>query len=394
MGPTRPAVSRQRRCNLWTAGWALAWGLCAVYTPALFAQGRTEERMTGPDWWPTQGRAARAEYAGPEACAVCHAAHAASYAGSSMARATAPSDRDQTLASHALMRFQLGPYSYSIRREGDQSIYTVSDGQRSVVAPLLWAFGLGKGGMGQTYIYRHIGRLYESHVSYFDRLGGLDITIGHERNVPGSLERGHGNFLPHSVARQCFACHNTASTTQGRFDPEQMIVGVSCEACHGPGARHVALMTSGGKESADKLIFNPARLSPKDQTDFCGACHRTWWDVKLMDVRGLDNVRFQPYRLQASRCWTVDDKRIACQACHDPHGALAGKHVDHDQKCAACHAQTASGAKQVEGKFRSCPVAGKDCVGCHMPKYEHPAMHFAFTDHWIRVVRTGETYPE
>jgi hypothetical protein len=38
-------------------------------------------------------------------------------------------------------------------------------------------------------------------------------------------------------------------------------------------------------------------------------------------------------------------------------------------------------------------VATKDCVSCHMPKLGPPAAHFKFTDHFIRVVRQNETYP-
>jgi len=28
-----------------------------------------------------------------------------------------------------------------------------------------------------------------------------------------------------------------------------------------------------------------------------------------------------------------------------------------------------------------------------MPKYEPPGLHYRFTDHWIRVVRPGKSYP-
>lgn len=388
---SRPFLSPFSRKFACFAGLA---AFCAVVPASLLAQELTEERVQGKDWWPTQGRAPRSEYTGPEACTSCHAAQAASYAGTPMARAAVPAENDQVLSSHAAMAYQLGPYAYSINRTGDQRIYSVTDGTKTISAPLLWAFGQGLGFIGQTYLYRYEGSLYETRVSYYDRLGGLDITPGHERKVPGSLEDAHGNFLHDSVARQCFACHNTASITEDRLTPEQMIIGVTCEACHGPGAKHVALLTAGGKENADKLIFNPTRLKPKVQTDFCGACHRTWWDVKLLDVRGLDNVRFHPYRLQSSRCWTVADQRIACQACHDPHGPPAGTHIDYDEKCMACHAAAASLPEKPAATQKPCPVAKKDCVGCHMPKYEPPAMHFKFTDHWIRVVRADETYPE
>ena len=29
----------------------------------------------------------------------------------------------------------------------------------------------------------------------------------------------------------------------------------------------------------------------------------------------------------------------------------------------------------------------------HMPKYEIRGSHYSFTDHWIRVVKSGEPYP-
>ncbi len=394
MGNAHFKIPFPSRLRLRTVICALVILLCGLLPTSLPAQALTEQRVKGPGWWPTQGRAARSEYAGPGACSTCHPAQAASYAGSAMARAAAPAALDVVLASRQRMTHQLGPFAYAINRVGHESIYSVTDGSKTISAPLLWAFGQGLGVIGQTYLYRYEGSLYETRVSYYDRLGGLDITTGHERRIPGSLEDAHGNFLHDSVARQCFACHNTASITEDHLAPGEMIVGVTCEACHGPGARHAALMAAGGKEKADKLIFNPARLKPKEQTDFCGACHRTWWDVKLLDVQGLDNVRFHPYRLQSSRCWTVDDKRIACQACRDPHGNPAGSHIDYDKKCMACHASGAFSGKDSAGTFKPCPVARKDCVRCHMPEYEPPAMHFTFTDHWIRVVRPGEAYPE
>src|ERR1041385_2007887 len=42
---------------------------------------------------------------------------------------------------------------------------------------------------------------------------------------------------------------------------------------------------------------------------------------------------------------------------------------------------------------RPCKVATKDCVPCHMPKLGPPAAHFKFTDHFIRVVKSNEVYP-
>jgi formate-dependent nitrite reductase cytochrome c552 subunit len=38
-------------------------------------------------------------------------------------------------------------------------------------------------------------------------------------------------------------------------------------------------------------------------------------------------------------------------------------------------------------------VAYTGCVTCHMPKLELPGAHHKFSDHRIRVVRPGKSYP-
>ena len=45
------------------------------------------------------------------------------------------------------------------------------------------------------------------------------------------------------------------------------------------------------------------------------------------------------------------------------------------------------------GDGTSCPVADKNCTSCHMPKIEIKAAHFNFTDHYIRIVKPGEKFP-
>src|SRR6266850_8000725 len=71
-----------------------------------------------------------------------------------------------------------------------------------------------------------------------------------------------------------------------------------------------------------RAIFNPRGLNPTALVDFCGACHRTWNDVYEMEATGVANARFQPYRLESSRCWGEGDARLACTTCHDSHQQL------------------------------------------------------------------------
>jgi len=193
----------------------------------------------------------------------------------------------------------------------------------------------------------------------------------------------------------CFGCHTTASTTKGQFDPTALVPGVACESCHGPGLNHVAAASTGSADSNESQILNPGRLDRVDSVDFCGACHRTSKDIESGGKLGIFNVRFAPYRLEKSQCWKQGDNRITCLACHDPHKPLAHDSGSYDSACLRCHAAAAppESPKPTTGPV-ACSVATKDCVTCHMPKYEPPRMHSSFTDHWIRVVRAREPYPE
>jgi hypothetical protein len=185
---------------------------------------------------------------------------------------------------------------------------------------------------------------------------------------------------------RCFGCHMTAPTAGGRFDPDRALPGVTCEACHGPGRRHVAAAQRGAFAEARGAVLNPARLAPADAVDFCGACHATFWDVKLAGETGVARLRSQPHRLQSSACWGTGDSRLTCAACHDPHQPLVREARAYDARCLACHA--AAGAAPTPDRPGKACAGGRtaDCASCHMPKYEVPDMHFRFTDHLIRVV--------
>lgn len=126
-----------------------------------------------------------------------------------------------------------------------------------------------------------------------------------------------------------------------------------------------------------------AKLGSEEVSSLCGTCHRTWEDITTNGPRGAVNVRFQPYRLASSKCYDAADRRIACTACHDPHNDLQKDIGAYDQKCLACHAT---------GK--ACPKATGQCASCHMPATTIPGIHFTFRDHWIRVVKEGERYPD
>jgi hypothetical protein len=353
-------------------------------------QMSTEGRLRKPGWWPTKGAPSRNEYVGPATCAQCHSAIATTQKRNAMASAGTFPASSPILLDHQLTLL-LSPYSYTIKQSGGESLYSVAHGTKTSSVPLALAVGGGRR-VGQTYLFEKNGAYFESRVSYFGAKQGLDLTPGHTNAKPQSLESAAGRPLSGAEAHRCFACHTTASTTDYRFDPQQLIPGVTCESCHGPGGKHVAAMRAGA-EGGGELIFNPRQLTPSDSVDFCGACHRTWWDVSSNKDIGILNLRFAPYRLEKSRCWAKGDARLTCVACHDPHKPMVEDAAFYDQRCLSCHA-TKSASSTSEHVSPACPRSEKDCVSCHMPKYDIPGMHYKFTDHWIRVAKAGEPYPD
>jgi len=352
----------------------------------------TEERLEIPGWWPTKGTASRQDFAGTAECARCHSKKAVTQISTPIAHASSAAGGSEILREHEKISHQLGPYAYTISRSDSGSLYSVSDGTKSISEPLLWAFGLGN--KGQTYIYRREGFYYESRLSYYRTLRGLDLTTGHGSKTPDNLEDALGRLIDPDTLRRCFGCHTTASTTTAGFEPAYLMPGVTCEACHGPGAKHVDLMDDEKTELGRRAIFNPSRLNPVALVDFCGACHRTWNDVYEMGAVGVVNARFQPYRLENSRCWGDGDARLTCIACHDPHQQLVHDASAYDEKCLACHVAGPMIMATRAHPGKSCPVGQKECVNCHMPRVIVPNMHAPFTDHRIRIVRPGTPYPD
>jgi len=343
-------------------------------------------------WNPTRVPAG-VDFVGDQACAECHQSKVTSQRQTSMGMAMEPVEDSVILSTHPALTFQKGSYSYSITRNGKQSFYAVTDGKETISLPIQFAFGQGKA--GQTYVLQYEGAYFESLVSYYDELKGLDFTIGAPRGVPTSLLGALGRRLSKSETLNCFRCHSTGGINGDQLQLEKLTPGIRCEACHGPGAEHIAAGKAG--RPGAKLIFNPARLSGDELTqEFCAACHRGTEEFSLLKSMAINNVRFQPYRVFQSKCYS-DDRRISCTACHDPHEPLRRDAAYYDAKCLACHSLKAKPASRTAGHaaqtmVAGCRVATRNCTSCHMPKVDPPEAHFKFTDHFIRVVKPNETY--
>jgi hypothetical protein len=388
-----PFVRLPVRSTRWLFFLCFSFGLAST----LFSQSRkseisetTEDRIATAPWWPTKNVSDGSQLVGNAECAKCHTDKAMTQAATPMAQAGARAADAEILRDHQKLTGELSLYRYEIARDSAGSTYSVSDGTQKISAQLDWAFGIAH--TGQTYIYSHDRAYYESRVSFYRTLDSLALTTGHLSTQPSSVEAALGRRMDTSETQHCFGCHTSGSMIAGRFDPNHATPGVTCEQCHGPGAKHVAAMKAGKIDEGRRAILNPRGLSAVASVDFCGACHRTWADVLQTQVTGVANVRFQPYRLENSKCWSGGDARLACYTCHDPHQPLVTETASYDSKCLSCHV-TKQNEKLADHPGAACPVATINCASCHMPKVEVPSMHAPFTDHRIRIARADAPYP-
>jgi hypothetical protein len=368
------------------------WSQSATQThPATISeQVATEDRLRKQGWWPTKGSFPASAYVGNGTCARCHADLVSMQRTTSMAETATRAAGSELLIQHPLS-YKLGPYTYQAARRGETATYSVADGANSFSTSLRWAFGIR---MGQSFLFERNGGIFMAPLTYYPEAGLWDFTVDQPHSVPDSLEKAVGRHLLDSEVRGCFNCHNTASTTSDRFDPEHSIPGLTCEACHGPGADHISAVKAGLAEQGNTMILNPRHFSPVESIDFCGACHRTWWDVTLSGSTGITSLRFPPYRLENSRCWGKGDTRLTCVACHDPHRPLEREAAAYDSRCLSCHMNSPRTKPAADHPGAACPVGRKECIRCHMQKYQVVDIPVKFTDHQIRVIRANDPIPK
>ena len=257
---------------------------------------------------------------------------------------------------------RVGPYTYEIKRNGKQSFYSVTDGKDTISLPIHYAFGEGK--MGQTYVLQRDGKFYESLVSFYNETKGLDYDRRAATRAGVTQRCGWPLLTPNEVSN-CFACHATGAVIGSQLRLEKFAHGVRCESCHGPGGGHVAAIKEGSR-AGRRFSIRAIEWRPVDAAVL--RLVSSWRDeFSLLKSMEINNVRFQPYRIFNSKCYS-DEREISCIACHDPHEPLREDAAYYDKKCLACHSLKTKTAAAKTGDGTSCPVADKNCTRVTCPR--------------------------
>ena len=244
----------------------------------------------------------------------------------------------------------------------------------------------GTAKMGQSFLYWNEDGLYQTNVSYVPGKGGWV-------NSPGFPD-GNATYERPITAR-CLDCHITYVDyiePPNYYARDSMIMGISCERCHGPGKEHVEHHNENPNLEKGEHISLPSDLSRKQQLDLCGQCHAglfplrgnpfsfrpgdtlTEHYIEIAEGAG-DGVHTsdQLERLARSACFI--ESTMTCIDCHNPHQMESGQKQVFSERCIECHEPQGCGMSDQLG-----PTIADNCIDCHMPMYESKALRLQTSD--------------
>ena len=296
---------------------------------------------------------------------------------------------------------------------------------------------------GYSYLFQVGEWIFQAPLSFYAPSKTWELSPGYIANDPG---------FTRLITTGCLVCHNgqpvPVFNSKGFYRDGQYQapsfrfgeLGISCEACHGPGALHVKEMQAKkgkvlGANEVDTSIVNPARLSPRLADDICRNCHQAGDAVVLYP--GRNDLDFRPgtalsetlaivkrpirpeqreeanrletnppirgsleqplwwknSTLELSRCYQASHGRLTCSTCHSTHHPPRpeDEKAAYRAACLSCHSGTSCTLKADDPRR----IAANDyCVECHMEKRPVAGIaHSNDTKH--RIVRyPGQPLPE
>lgn len=358
-----------------------------------------------------------ATFVGSARCASCHAKETAAWSTSHHALAMAAPSTATVRGRFDGTTFTKDGVTTTFSRDGDRWMVR-TDGPDGALHdyPVAWTFGWAP--LQQYLLAMPGGRLQALSIAWDverERWYHLypDERIDHRDELHWSGTQQNWNFM-------CAECHSTNLVKayrvgEDRFETTWTDVNVACEACHGPGADHVAQpdrkmpvdLSAPGAWAFAKDAVIARRTAPRSdvQLETCGRCHaraaQMWADdppgtplaqthrVALLDehlYRADGQVEGEVYEYGPFVQSRMHAAGVTCGDCHEPHGGAL--RADGNGLCAQCHRPSAFDTPKHHHHDDGTP--GAACVSCHMP--EHVFMGIdRRRDHGLRVPRPDLT---
>lgn len=296
------------------------------------------------------------QFAGTEKCIACHKEIYDSFIHTSHYLTSVPASEKFIKGSFQTGKniFPFHPGLYVEMEKRDSGYFQVA--YLNGVEKIAKRFDIvvGSGAKGQTYLSWVNNELFQLPISYL-------TLAGEWANSPGYPNKAVFN---RPITSRCLECHSTYAkviSPEGKepeeYDHNEIVYGVTCEKCHGPGEAHVAYETNHPEDKQGKYIINTALLSRQRSLDLCALCHggrlqkskpsfefvagdtlsdffvknEAAPNTKEIDVHGN-----QLGLLEESKCF-LNSATMTCITCHDNHSNNRGNEKLYSLKCMTCH---------------------------------------------------------
>lgn len=397
---------------------ALLW---ACPPAAQEAAPTSDPRPTGPEAKreaepkaETKAEATAASYVAAERCQGCHDAEWQAWKGSDHDLALQEPSDDTVLA-----RFE-GTFEGDdgttrfFRRDGSFGFRAPGPAGKTEDFRVEYVFGVDP---LQQYLVRLPGGRLQSHSVVWDVEKGRWFDLyPDDTRLPGDPYHWTGRMQGWNA--MCADCHSTGvrrgyddetDTYETTFEDED----VGCQACHGPGSRHVAWAESEPRPDSIRmgLTVQTSGRSAQEEVQACAPCHArrsrltvdaepggrffdhyrpAWLREGLYHPDGQIQEEVYVYgSFIQSKMYAAG---VRCGDCHSPHGLQASAA---DATCVRCHntdppdrfSGLAARAKRYDGPgHHHHPEGGVACVDCHMVSQNYMVID-GRRDHSFRIPR-------
>ncbi|WP_086476147.1 multiheme c-type cytochrome [Arenibacter amylolyticus] len=335
-------------------------------------------------------------YVGSKTCMGCHADIYDSYLETAHYNTSSVADTSTVKGSFMVgaNSLDLADVSFTMTQEGDSLFQYIKIRNRSIaLPPTPFDVVVGSGVRGQSYLSWEENDLYQLQVSYHSQ---SDNWV----NSPGYPSY----HTKRPIRSACLKCHVTHAEKKGEsvmgnsFDRSKMILGISCEKCHGPSLKHVAYQQKHPEAGESKFVIKIDTLLRQQRLDLCAQCHSGPRDVQLkgdafsyftgedlnQHSRNIDSgkpqetldVHGNQYGLLIQSECFKETPTMDCNTCHNPHKKERGDIASFILKCIACHGEMKK-HYSVDAKLST--EMQDNCISCHMPSKPSKAMMVQLT---------------
>jgi predicted CXXCH cytochrome family protein len=353
-----------------------------------------------------------ATFVGRERCIVCHREAYEKWLGSDHDRAMEIASDSTVLGNFNDVAFQSGAVAARFYKKNGK-FFVRTAGPSGAPGDFEIAFTFGFEPLQQYLVPFPGGRLQALTIAWnTERKEWFSLYPG--QNIPAS-DWLHWTRNAQNWNGMCAECHSTNLVKNYDADTKTFRttwseIDVSCEACHGPGSRHVAwaeLPPMARPETENYgHVLKTVGLEARDQVELCAPCHSRRTELGDYDhttTRLMDNfvpalleeglyhsdgqILEEVYEYASFEQSKMFRNGVRCSDCHDVHGLELVK--EGNALCLQCHQAEVYDSydhhfhkEEHEGK----PSAGRLCVKCHMPERPYMVVDRR-SDHSMRVPR-------